>query len=292
MALSLVRSVILCTLINLCSCWLSAGKPRGGRETMAVTRDTVGFSVGPTASDSMLNPRRDMSPVMRDKRRAHSRRPMRKERASSVLLCRDDVIGSERTRGGRHAADGMTRRIARSGACRRAPRRRRDRSRRGNPRWTTPEPPSGRRSARGTRRLRADAARLRRACAQWPRRRRQGDRRAPIATRTRRRPQIGVSLELGLGVAPLVEELLPLMDHAEAVVHRRNLHGNAVGGGRRHLLHVHLKRAIARHAPRSPPGTLRRRRWRRETRTPSSPKPPLDKNVRGCSRSMNWFAHI
>ena len=60
----------------------------------------------------------------------------------------------------------------------------------------------------------------------------------------------------GGGVAPAMEELLPLPHHAEvAVVEDGELDGQALLHHRRHLLHVHLEAAVARDRPHRLVGT-------------------------------------
>ena len=50
-------------------------------------------------------------------------------------------------------------------------------------------------------------------------------------------------------VSLVIEQLLPLMHHAErSIVHEGNLDRNVVNGGGCHFLAVHLKAAVARHA--------------------------------------------
>ena len=59
------RSRILITFTSLCSCFVTWSIGCSAPSTVSVTRDSVGSSVGPTASVSMLKPRRANSPAMR-----------------------------------------------------------------------------------------------------------------------------------------------------------------------------------------------------------------------------------
>src|SRR5664279_4428386 len=54
-------STILSTLISLLSCLVTCSRGSPSTATTMVIRDTSGFSVGPTASEWMLNPRRENS---------------------------------------------------------------------------------------------------------------------------------------------------------------------------------------------------------------------------------------
>src|SRR4051812_9648386 len=58
-------STILITLTSLLSCLVTCSSGSSSTATTIVMRDTSGFSVGPTARDSMLNPRRENRPETR-----------------------------------------------------------------------------------------------------------------------------------------------------------------------------------------------------------------------------------
>src|SRR3954453_189323 len=58
-------STILITLTSLLSCLVTCSSGSSSTATTIVIRDTSGFSVGPTARDSMLNPRRGNRPKTR-----------------------------------------------------------------------------------------------------------------------------------------------------------------------------------------------------------------------------------
>src|SRR4051812_18435692 len=58
-------STILITLTSLLSCFVTCSSGSSSTATTIVMRDTSGFSVGPTARDSMLNPRWENRPETR-----------------------------------------------------------------------------------------------------------------------------------------------------------------------------------------------------------------------------------
>ncbi len=294
MALSLVRSVILCTLISLCSCLVICSYATASACTMAVTRDMVGSSVGPTASDSMLKPRREMSPVMRedarlvgDQRGKHVFHRFDSSVRVAALTWEDDRVSDR----GLRLARG---RIVRS---RHADAHRAD----GN--VDRAEGVVDRRSRRHHRVdvLIARYGDVEQVGAFGGEHALDGrvdvfgslDALGAPAVRVGELDEIGVLRELGLRVAALVEKPLPLMDHAEAaVVHEQHLHGHAVHGRRRHLLHVHLKRPVARHAHHAIARTRHGGADGGGKPKPIVLRPRSEGNGRGTSRSMNWFAHI
>ena len=58
-------STILMTCTSLLSCLVTCSSGKSSTETTIVIRETPGCSVGPTASEAMLNPRRENSPETR-----------------------------------------------------------------------------------------------------------------------------------------------------------------------------------------------------------------------------------
>src|SRR5674476_959356 len=58
-------STTLSTSTSLLSCLVTCSNGKSSTSTTTVMRDTSGCSVGPTARESMLNPRRENSPAIR-----------------------------------------------------------------------------------------------------------------------------------------------------------------------------------------------------------------------------------
>lgn len=105
--------------------------------------------------------------------------------------------------------------------------------------------------------------------------------------------KVGVGVKNRGRVSLVIEQLLPLMHHAErSIVHEGNLDRNAVDGGGCHFLAVHLKAAVARHADNLRIGASDLGAVAAGNPNPMVPSPPLERNVRACSRRMRWCAHI
>ena len=84
-------STILSTLISLFSCLVTCSSGNSSTATTIVIRETSGFSVGPTASEWMLKPRRENS----DETRA-STPGLFSTSTDSVWLCIIDCSGTPR----------------------------------------------------------------------------------------------------------------------------------------------------------------------------------------------------
>src|SRR5688572_1319857 len=221
------RSRILITLTSLCSCLVTWSIGCIAPSSVSVMRDSDSSSVGPTASVSMLNPRRANSPEIRVRTpglfstriERMCLRPVRTpaDASSSSRVSGSFVPGSPMP---------LPHHLARGGAGR--------------------DHRVGVLLARDADVDHDGAVGLERGLDV-------GDERGLVRQAHARGPvglgeldEVGPLAEVDLGVALVPEQLLPLADHAQvAVVEDEHLDRDAVLGAGGQLLRVHLDRAVA-----------------------------------------------